>query len=498
MHYTPQHITYLAKLFRKTASTGIVILAIAVLALPGCKKLVAISEPVNSITTNKVFSSDAQANAAMAGVFTQIINNNRSFNQPTYGFGSGLSTLLGGLSSDELLFPSNSTYYSYSINRLSIGDAPATTFWTSAYNTVYGSNAVMEGVKASTSSMLHDSVRTVLTGEAKFTRAFAYFYLINFFGDVPLVLTTDYTQTVQMSRTPKAAAYQQIVEDLKDAQTKLPADYSTGGGERFRPNKWAATALLARVYLYTGEYANAATQAGDVIGRQALYDLAPLGNVFLKNSQEAIWQLQQSSGVSNLGTATPEGSVFIPAPLTTGIPRVLLSESLQNAFEINDQRKTTWTGSSNPGTGNQYFAYKYKTGPHNLVVGGTPTEYYMALRLAEQYLIRAEAFAKGAPGGLQAAIKDLNKVRQRAGLGELALTLSQEQTLTAIAHERQTELFAEWGHRWFDLKRTGKAKEVLSVLPLKQPWSGDYQFLYPIPISETQANTNILQNDGYK
>lgn len=490
MNHSPQYITYLPKLF--------LLLAAAVMIVPGCKKLVTISEPANSVTTTEVFNTDAQANSAMAGVFTQIINSNRSFNQPTYGFGCGLSTILGGLSSDELLFPSNPTYYAYSINRLTIGDAPATTLWTSAYNTVYGSNAVMEGIKASTSSMLHDSMRTVLTGEAKFTRAFAYFYLINFFGDVPLVLTTDFNQTAHMSRTPQAAVYRQIVEDLKDAQAKLPADYSTGGGERFRPNKWAATALLARVYLYTGEYANAATQAGDVIGRQALYDLAPLNNVFLKNSPEAIWQLQQSSGVPNLGTATPEGSVFIPAPLTTGTPRVLLSESLQNAFETNDQRKAIWTGSSNPGTGNQYFAYKYKTGPDNLIVGGTPTEYYMALRLAEQYLIRAEAFAKGAPGGLEAAIKDLNKIRQRAGLGELALTLTQEQTLTAIAHERQTELFAEWGHRWFDLKRTGKAKDVLSAIPLKQPWQGDYQFLYPIPVSETQTNTNILQNEGYK
>lgn len=488
---TPSHKAGMAGI------AGLTLLMAVTLVMPGCKKLVTIKEPTNSLTTDKVFSTDAQANAAMAGVFTQIIHSNRSYIQATYSYGGGLSTVLGGLSSDELLFPSSANYYNYSINRLMIGDAPSNTLWNSAYNTVNGANAVMEGIAASTSSQLRDSVKKVLTGEAKFTRAFANFYLVNFFGDVPLVNTTDYNQTIHMARTPMASVYEQIVKDLQDAQAALPADYSPANGERYRPNKWTATALLARVYLYMGEYANAATQAGEVIAQQSLYDLVPLSDVFLKNNPEAIWQLQQSV-TSNIGTATPEGTLFIPVPLTAGVPRITLSQSLLDAFETNDQRKTTWVGTVNPGSGIQYYPYKYKTGSHNAVVGGTPTEYYMALRLAEQYLIRAEAYANGAPGGLEAAIKDLNKIRQRAGVDPLPLTLTKEETIEAVAHERQTELFAEWGHRWFDLRRTGKATTVLPAIPLKQPWLGDYQFLYPIPLTEIQANINIVQNEGYK
>jgi hypothetical protein len=67
----------------------------------------------------------------------------------------------------------------------------------------------------------------------------------------------------------------------------------------------------------------------------------------------------------------------------------------------------------------------------------------------------------------------------------------------AIAQERRIELFAEWGHRWLDLKRTGQAHAVLSAVPAKQPWAGDYQLLYPVPPLEIEVNPRIKQNDGY-
>jgi starch-binding outer membrane protein, SusD/RagB family len=69
--------------------------------------------------------------------------------------------------------------------------------------------------------------------------------------------------------------------------------------------------------------------------------------------------------------------------------------------------------------------------------------------------------------------------------------------IAAVARERQVELFAEWGHRWFDLKRTKNAHDVLSALPSKQPWAGDYQLLYPIPPVEIQINPRLMQNDEY-
>jgi hypothetical protein len=307
-----------------------------------------------------------------------------------------------------------------------------------------------------------------------------------------------------MARTPQAQVYQQIIQDLKDAQAALPGDYSVGLGERIRPNQWAATALLARAYLYTGDYTDAATQAGAVIGNTAEYSLVSnLNGVFLKNSTEAIWQLQQNTSDPGVGTATPEAILLLPNPLNTGFATYSLSPQLLGAFETGDQRRLSWVDStynSNSGSGTvgmYYYPYKYKTGSYNYSVGGTATEYYMVLRLAEQYLIRAEAEANGAGGGTASAIADLNVIRGRAGLPALSASLTPAQVITAVAHERQTELFAEWGHRWLDLKRTGQAGAVLSVIPLKQPWLGDYQLLYPIPYTESQDDPNLVQNPGY-
>jgi hypothetical protein len=466
-----------------------------------CRKLVSVPEPVNSQTTAEVFATEQQANSAMAGIYTQLINGNSGVNNSIYtGFGTGLTTLIGGLSSDELMYyQATGEYLLYNSNRLQVNSSSANSVWTTAYTAIYGANAVIEGIAASTSAALRDSVRKELTGEAKFIRAFSYFYLTNLFGDVPLALTIDFNQTRNMARTPQASVYQQIISDLKDAQSVLPADYSVSSGERIRPNKWAATALLARALLFTGDYTGAATQAATVIGYTTQYNLvSDLNEVFLKNSPEAIWQLQQNTSVANVGNATPEGATMLPNPLSTGLASYYLSSQLLDAFETGDQRRSKWVDSTNNNsTGLYYFPYKYKTGTANYSVGGTATEYYMVLRLAEQYLIKAEAEANGAAGGDAAAITDLNVLRHRAGLPDLSSSLLHDQVITAVAHERQTELFVEWGHRWLDLKRTGQAHNVLSVIPVKQPWEGDYQLLYPIPVSEIITDHNLVQNPGY-
>ena len=115
----------------------------------------------------------------------------------------------------------------------------------------------------------------------------------------------------------------------------------------------------------------------------------------------------------------------------------------------------------------------------------------MVLRLAEQYLVRAEARVH--LNDLDGALVDVNKIRNRAGLG-VASGASNELVLDLIYKERRRELFAEWGHRWFDLKRTGKADAVLSVI--KPGWQPT-DVLFPIPQSELQNNPNMTQNPGY-
>jgi len=127
------------------------------------------------------------------------------------------------------------------------------------------------------------------------------------------------------------------------------------------------------------------------------------------------------------------------------------------------------------------------------------TEYEMVMRLGEQYLIRAEAEANGAGGGFGSAVNDLNTIRNRAGLPNTAAT--QSTILTAIQHERQVELFTEYGHSWLDLKRTGNINMVMgnpgNACAMKGgTWNTDWQW-YPIPLSELQSNPNLTQNTGY-
>ncbi|RBL90160.1 RagB/SusD family nutrient uptake outer membrane protein [Chitinophaga flava] len=476
-----------------------------------CKKLVSVPDPINTISTGQVFSSEKQANGAMAGIYTRMINAESSA-QPAdivqNSFAAGLSTLLGGVSSDEMYNyqgAGDQNWYLPNTNKLTAyNNGFIFNIWNSAYTSIYAANAVIEGIAASTSPNLKDSVRKALTGEAKFVRAFSYFYLTNFFGDVPLALTTDFNKTRIMSRTPQQQIYQQLVADLKDAVTTMPEAYPTSSNERIRPNRYAALALLARVYLYQRDYANAADAASGVINHTDLYQLeANLDNVFAPTSREALWQLKPA-GVFMLNNALPEGFKLVPNPLRTGYPSICLTDIQLKAFETGDKRFVSWVDSTQPAASPNtpppalgYYPNKYKIGSANSSFGAPFKEYQTALRLAEMYLIRAEAAANGGPGGISSAISDLNIIRNRAGLPALPSSLNQDQLLAAVAKERQTEFFAEWGHRWFDLKRTAKAHNVLSAIPLKQPWAGDFQLLYPIPPAEINVNHFLTQNLGY-
>lgn len=485
---------------------------LAIICNISCKKMLAIDPPKHTLTNSQIFKTPTQAEYAMAGIYTMMINgDSRLFIDQAAGkvWSAGLVTRLGGLSAGEF---SNSEgvgspeLYSYSTSKLRITNSGLSDLlWNTAYQSIYGANSVIEGIAASTSPALGENVRKTLTAEAKFIRAFAYFNLTNFFGDVPLVLTIDFNKTAGMARTSEQLVYQQIIEDLKEAAENLPDTYpnNPASGEviRVRPNKLTATALLARAYLYNGKHADAVAAASKVIEHRDLYELeTDLNNTFLAKSREAIWQLRQTEQHDILQNATPEGFATLPAILYSGRSPFPLSDQLMNAFEPGDRRRAGWLDSavnSNPGLPPlSYYATKYKIGNPNRSFGPA-SEYYMVLRLAELFLIRAEANANGGPGGLIAAIDDLNILRRRAGLPDLPDNLSSDQVLIAVNKERQTELFAEWAHRWFDLKRSGKASQVLQTISLKLPWEGDHQLLYPIPVKEIRDNRAILQNPGY-
>lgn len=474
-------------MYTKRIITPILCTILPALLLLSCKKLVEIDAPVDTITTKQMFATNKEAEWAVTGLYSKLIN---GFFTGDYSmvaesnYSSGLCTLLGGMSSDDLLPPANNSSYQFvSTNNLNVFQAGITVpLWTTAYKSIFDANAIIEGIEASDGQYLTDSARRQLTGEALSIRAFAYFYLVNFYGGLPLALSTDFNKTASLSRSPVNKVYEQITADLKRAIPLLQTDYTAGKMERVRINRWFAEALLARVSLYAGDYGQAITSAGTVIGHSQLYSLEDPANAFLNTSREAILQLKQTFE-SPYGYATPEGYSIRE--------RFTLPGSLISSYETNDKRKSSWVRFSN----NNWYPDKYKLGSSNSY--NNTNEYYVVMRLSELYLIRAEASMLLSASNTTSAIADLNEIRQRSGATLFPDDLTAAQITEAIAAERRRELFAEWGHRWLDLKRTGKAREVLSAITYKQPWKGDFQLLYPIPQNDLRDNPNLKQNEGY-
>ncbi len=446
---------------------------LAFVFLHGCTKLTQVPEPVNTITTTETFGTDATATSAIIGIYNDFLNNY---------YANGFLTQSLGMSADELHFFGGGS--SFETNTYTANNSDTRQFWSSAYYDIYLANAAIEALPKS--SVVSEALKKQLTGEAKFFRAFFHFYLVNLFGDIPIVISTAYRNNDTIRRSPSAEVYNQIAADLKDAQQLLAPDYSISGGERVRVNQASATALLARVYLYEQKWDSAETEASQVIANTDLYELLDnLTNVFLANSREAIFQLQIPD---RFPYATNEGDYFIPLDSTSN-PYFYLTDELLGSFEDSDQRRAIWVDSINFFGTTYYYPFKYK-----VLIGtqGNIAEYYMVLRLAEQYLIRAEARAE--QNELDGAIADINIIRERAKLHDLPNSLSRDETLAAIYKERRIEFFAEWGHRWLDLKRTQQADGILSSL--KPTWK-PFAALYPIPPPEIIDDANLTQNPGY-
>ncbi|WP_158797157.1 RagB/SusD family nutrient uptake outer membrane protein [Pedobacter sp. L105] len=443
-----------------------------------CKKLTEANPPGAQLVTTNVFKDSVTVQSAIAGMYLVFA--------PT-GTGSAYRLTLSTLpafSADEMQFVGN-TFDTFINNGLISNDGNVASIWNNSYSAIYNANSIIEGI--ATSSNLSVRFQNQALAEARFIRAFSYFYLVNLFGDVPLVLSTNVSQNSTLPKTPVADIYKQITADLKFAQSNLPSDYSISAGTRTRANKWIATAMLARVDLYTSNWADAETQATTVINNSLFTLPTDLTKVFTPTSTEAIWQLyNDQSGY------TVYASIVLPSQLTK-IPAYVLNPDLVSHFEVGDARKTNWTNTLVYGGVTYTYPYKYKS-----VTSGANAEYYTILRLAEQYLIRAEARAN--QNNVSGAVADINIIRARARITPNALpdyqtTISKDACLAAIAQERRIEFNCEWGHRWLDLKRTGTVNAVIGAL--KPTFWKPSAALYPIPSAQTLLDNNLTQNPGY-
>lgn len=444
----------------------------AVVIVSACSDFLAVEAPRTQLVGDSVFATDATAVSAVSGIYSAMMTSGSIASG-----GVGSMSLQAGFSADEFVdlgsSPINREFYR---NSLDAGNSTVGNMWANLYQYVFYANSILEGLESSEG--LSVVVRRQVEGEARFVRAFSYFYLVNLFGDVPLVTTTDFRVSSLLPRAPVADVYALVVDELVRAQELMAGDYSHAGSQRIRPNSFAASALLARVYLYTGNWAGAEAEATRVISQAALYELVPdLNGIFLKNSKEAIWQLMPTNPQFN----TFEASIFRSLSIAA------VSHELYQAVGSGDLRKARWFTPRTSGTVTYQSPFKYKVG----TTGQPLTEYSMVLRLAEVFLIRAEVRAH--LGDVAGGVEDLNRIRQRAGLAAVVAVTSGE-LLDAVVDERRVELYSEWGHRWLDLKRTGRADAVLSVV--KAEWSGS-DALYPVPKGERDNNVFLTQNPGY-
>lgn len=456
----------------KLLYTPLLLIAAVCVMLSGCEEFIEIDAPRTDLVRSTVFASDVTADAAMTDIYYGM-----HFNGFASGDPASLS-FLGSIAADEqidytvALADQTRPFFN---NALTPANTMIDRHWNQLYGWIYKSNAIIEGL--SQADALTDSVRIRLEGEALFIRAFSHFYLVNLWGQVPLVTSTDYSANAKNSGNGTDEIYDQIVADLKAAQASLPKHFISSSNERTRPNYWAATALLARVYLYRGEWAEAETEATRIIENTSLFALeSDLNSVFFKTSREAIWQFRS---FTNYPKDISTFYIFGEIP-TWGA----LRPEFAGLYEDGDQREVDWIRSVTNTSGETiYFSSKFKS--------FTPlTEYTTLLRLAEQYLIRAEARAE--LENVAGAQDDLNAVKSRASLGN-TIAADKSSLLAAILHERRIELVGEWGHRWLDLKRRNMVDDVLQ--PLKPDWKPTAS-LFPIPEYQV-LNSPVPQNPGY-
>jgi hypothetical protein len=399
--------------------------------------------------------------------------------------------------------------------------------WNRSFVTILRANIVLDKIDAV--PFRDEKLKAQYKAEARFLRALVYFWLVRVYGDVPKVdkqLSVEDAYT--LGRVSTEEIYDFIVEDLKFAEANLPATYASN--DKGRVTLGGAKGLLAKVYMTmagyplkkgASHYALAEAKALEVINNPQ-YSLVPdyktLFSVTNKNSSESLFEVQYKKGGTTTGS--PWSNDF--APRFSNKEVVLVGDksgfnaptpSMSAAYEAGDPRKGISMSDgyvSDPGGTriNEKYVKKY----YDVSFSVTPDNdnNWIELRLADVYLLYSEALVRQGKQQ-QTALIYLNKIRQRArntagaaagAIPDYAPFTSDAAFLLAIEKERRIELAFE-NHRWFDLVRTERAKDVMSQEQKEQngfnpaTWS-DNMLLFPIPLQVIQSNPEkIKQNPGY-
>ncbi len=435
----------------------------ALLLVSSCKSLLD-PQPVQQLADDRAITDAASARAATLGAYDRV-QNYYQLDWPTLGF----------LPADNVRFNGTlNQFLQIDQNALSADNVLIAETWTYIYQAINGANNILAGVPAVSDPLLTTTEKNQLLGEAYFIRALAYFDLARGWGGVPLVLTPTRSKENGQGtrRATLTATYDQVLADLTQAETLLP-DATT----RNRAVKATARGLRARLHLYRQQWADAEAYATQVLSNSA-YGLVTPYRAFSTApflTSESVLEISYSNADANtmwnnwFPSALGGQYNFQPVPAAIS----LLNDPTVGGGRSALLASTTINGAAAV-YGNLYSRSAQRDDPSYV------------LRVAELYLIRAEARAR--QGKLPLALADLNAVRSRAGVPASAAATAAD-LLLAIENERRVE-FAFEADRWFDLVRTGRAGAVLGVTDTRK-------WVFPIPYNDLVADPDLEQNPGY-
>lgn len=411
----------------------------------------------------------------------------------------------------------------FEFSTVNSGNGEISNLWNSYYSALYNINFALEKLAASTN--IEAGAKASLEGQFKFLRAYYYYNLTNYFGDVVLVTSTvkNPEESFALLRTPQAEVEAQIVKDLQEAAAGLPARWNAANTGRV--TKGAALTLLGKFYLSKKKYAEALTTLKEVLplGYSLAADYADNFNPTKKNGVESIFEVQYQGG-NDLGEQSNFMYVFAPrlsGGSVTGYANISSSgrniptKDLIASYEPNDVRKDISLKEGYTNAAGTWvpipFINKYRY-PHT--IAGRTDNNWPVLRYADVLLMLAEAINEQS-GPTGEAMGYLNQVRERARLLPV-VALSKDDFRQKVLQERRVELAFE-NHRWFDLKRTltpAQLAQFMNAYAAREKANPtvdrggviystldyvhqDHEYLFPIPAPQILINDKLTQNTGY-
>mgnify|MGYP001072323952 CR=1 FL=1 len=450
---------------RKKAALAAWLLLPVVLLLPLSCEDVLEPEPVDRITDDLVLTDASSVRVVIQNMFRGMASLN------------AVRVIAGDMTAD--LLKNNGTFTQYielGTHELSASNASASAMWGTIYSINYTANFLLERLPGLEDVL--ESQKEQFEAYARYFRGYSYFVGAWTFGAMPLVTSTSISENRNIGRTPVDELLQFAEADLLFALNKLPVESFNSGDL----TNGAVKATLARFYLYQQNWQEAERFADEVIagaGTENYVLEQRFADVLEDFNQESILEIVYSAN-DNPGSSASFGLYNLFVDRREVIP------SDQIVFELQgigaDRDIMINFNAQNIGRGDNGWTVARYGQFSNVPV----------FRLAEMYLVRAEARAQ--QNELSSARADLNTIRQRAG-APASDASTQNLLLQEIYNERVVELAFE-GHRWYDLKRTGRATAVMNAIT--ENWS-ETDLLWPVPLREIQNNPALSgqQNPGY-